>query len=469
MDFQGYDSSSGTHCPEEGCYPLDDFALVESFESQTKLLSGNNSFTGARFRAPTPDTYRTVPWDPYRVADAHRAIESLLSERKMFTKQVSDLQCALETARSQVVATQQLATQAVAEERHYSRVLAAERDEAIFECNAACCRHAEAAAELGEAFADVEALQASLHDASEYIKLLKEEVLALHLEGSRLVAADKAKLIDAKAEVATGKWEKTKDSIRQAVRDAYKLSEGERNKKIKQLQLRWHPDKNPIIKDFAEEVIKLINATSAEMSDAAATQEQRQQEEAQKQSSIATTNSTTSSGDSQGCTSFPGPVVQAMDQPQPMQQQQSALNFSFPDCVADLMPSNAASMIAGRDMSYPQWMPAASIGIRLHTNPPLGSHVMPGDVHVNRGPMGHPTSVPLAGARAWTGGPLGGLASSGPITYTKVLGNGFQPVRPQAPLKGAVAGSVGMVGNQPWPLAREAGGERAPPVYFSRG
>ena len=37
------------------------------------------------------------------------------------------------------------------------------------------------------------------------------------------------------------------------------LPENEQRKKIKQLRLRWHPDKNPVLGEFAAEVTKIIN------------------------------------------------------------------------------------------------------------------------------------------------------------------------------------------------------------------
>ncbi len=35
----------------------------------------------------------------------------------------------------------------------------------------------------------------------------------------------------------------------------------ERKEKIKNLRLRWHPDKNPVLQEFATEVTKIINDT----------------------------------------------------------------------------------------------------------------------------------------------------------------------------------------------------------------
>jgi hypothetical protein len=59
-----------------------------------------------------------------------------------------------------------------------------------------------------------------------------------------------------------------KKSIESAVHDMASLPENEQRKKIKQLRLRWHPDKNPVLGEFAAEVTKkIINesvGTSAE-------------------------------------------------------------------------------------------------------------------------------------------------------------------------------------------------------------
>jgi hypothetical protein len=53
--------------------------------------------------------------------------------------------------------------------------------------------------------------------------------------------------------------EHIKEKIEQAVREAAALPESERKERIKSLRLRWHPDKNPVLEEFATEVTKIIN------------------------------------------------------------------------------------------------------------------------------------------------------------------------------------------------------------------
>ena len=48
-------------------------------------------------------------------------------------------------------------------------------------------------------------------------------------------------------------------AIEAAVKEAAALPQDEKNKKIKQLRLKWHPDKHEVLKEMAEEVTKIIN------------------------------------------------------------------------------------------------------------------------------------------------------------------------------------------------------------------
>lgn len=50
-----------------------------------------------------------------------------------------------------------------------------------------------------------------------------------------------------------------KKQIEEAVADANRCDEAEKKVKIKDLRLRWHPDKNPVLQEFATEVTKIIN------------------------------------------------------------------------------------------------------------------------------------------------------------------------------------------------------------------
>ena len=51
--------------------------------------------------------------------------------------------------------------------------------------------------------------------------------------------------------------------IEEAVAEANACEEAERKQKMKDLRLRWHPDKNPVLQEFATEVTKIINEAIA--------------------------------------------------------------------------------------------------------------------------------------------------------------------------------------------------------------
>lgn len=51
--------------------------------------------------------------------------------------------------------------------------------------------------------------------------------------------------------------------IEEAVAEANACDEAERKQKMKDLRLRWHPDKNPVLQEFATEVTKIINEAIA--------------------------------------------------------------------------------------------------------------------------------------------------------------------------------------------------------------
>ena len=53
--------------------------------------------------------------------------------------------------------------------------------------------------------------------------------------------------------------------IRKTLKDAQALGEKERKSRVRALQLRFHPDKNPVLKEMATEVTKIINTCAAEL------------------------------------------------------------------------------------------------------------------------------------------------------------------------------------------------------------
>ena len=104
-----------------------------------------------------------------------------------------------------------------------------------------------------------------LHDAAFRNDRLSQQVAAL--ERWREVASH---VLDARADGpptpppqsesdALG-LSRTKEAVTKAVRDAAKLPAAERDKKLKQLKAKWHPDKHEVLKEMAEEISKLINA-----------------------------------------------------------------------------------------------------------------------------------------------------------------------------------------------------------------
>ncbi|KAF5826849.1 hypothetical protein DUNSADRAFT_1886, partial [Dunaliella salina] len=58
-------------------------------------------------------------------------------------------------------------------------------------------------------------------------------------------------------------------AIRQQVQNAVKEvcqceDEEKRKRLLRQMQLRWHPDKNPLLTEIATEVTKLLNEATAQ-------------------------------------------------------------------------------------------------------------------------------------------------------------------------------------------------------------
>lgn len=47
--------------------------------------------------------------------------------------------------------------------------------------------------------------------------------------------------------------------IKKHVEEAHQLPEAEKKKKLRDLRMRWHPDKNPMLRSLADEISKVIN------------------------------------------------------------------------------------------------------------------------------------------------------------------------------------------------------------------
>ena len=159
----------------------------------------------------------------------------------------------------------------------------AARNEAASDCERARedLRAAEAAVERCTAQRDdareelqlvkVEA-DAMLQDAAEHIRMLQDRTRRLEVAVERLLAENHhhqesaAVAAAARERAATPRdgafgmtHTRTRAAIETAVREAAKLPEPERRRKLGQLRLKWHPDKHEVLKEMATEVTKLIN------------------------------------------------------------------------------------------------------------------------------------------------------------------------------------------------------------------
>lgn len=124
-----------------------------------------------------------------------------------------------------------------------------------------------ALADLSGAYADMQAMQAALLDSALYVRFLRAKLLELKLDSARsdwtgsACTSGRSERADAGTDPLNQafSFEKTKEAIQQAVQEAAVLDKAECAKRIKQLRLRWHPDKNPVLQEFATEVTKIIN------------------------------------------------------------------------------------------------------------------------------------------------------------------------------------------------------------------
>lgn len=124
---------------------------------------------------------------------------------------------------------------------------------------------------------DLSAKQAALRDAAAYVKHLKNKLLEAEYRaakaGAAAAAARNRRRDSDKENRPQGKTagggafdvNKITEEIRKILKDAQALGEKERKSKVRALQLRFHPDKNPVLKEMATEVTKIINTCAAEL------------------------------------------------------------------------------------------------------------------------------------------------------------------------------------------------------------
>jgi len=147
-------------------------------------------------------------------------------------------------------------------------------------------------AEKAAAVSDAQCMHAMLQDAGKYIEHMRNDIAVLqmnlqHARAETMSFAQAAAHAHAAAEdikfAAAAEKERKESggfamdnitkSIETAVAEIKGLPEEDRRKQIKALRLRWHPDKNPILTEFATEVSKVLNAAVAAMEEAIAAEQ----------------------------------------------------------------------------------------------------------------------------------------------------------------------------------------------------
>ena len=98
-----------------------------------------------------------------------------------------------------------------------------------------------------------------LATASAGIDILKNELYRSEWTSSAL----KERLVDITSAMSDQpealSLKKIQQGVREAIAEACKLPQAEKKKALRDLRVRWHPDKNKMLKEFATEVSKIIN------------------------------------------------------------------------------------------------------------------------------------------------------------------------------------------------------------------
>ena len=129
------------------------------------------------------------------------------------------------------------------------------------------------ALQLGAALEEIAMRDAALADSAAYMQVLKRRNADLQLQVRALLAARELNLAPpppppADEGSSVFGLAHIKAKIEAAVAQANACEESERKVRLKDLRLRWHPDKNPVLEEFATEVTKIINEAIATASSA---------------------------------------------------------------------------------------------------------------------------------------------------------------------------------------------------------
>lgn len=117
------------------------------------------------------------------------------------------------------------------------------------------------------ALADLTCTKAMVHDSGRFIQhqthqiqMMHEEIMALRAGNMHQHDIIMQKMREEKEkESSSFSLASIKEAIESAVNETLDLQEEERKSRVRSLRVRWHPDKNPILREFATEVTKIIN------------------------------------------------------------------------------------------------------------------------------------------------------------------------------------------------------------------
>ncbi|KAI8466302.1 MAG: hypothetical protein J3K34DRAFT_524672 [Monoraphidium minutum] len=170
---------------------------------------------------------------------------------------VARLSALLEAEKLQAVFAQERVAGALGEERR-------RRERAERTHRDAVLQRDDALAELRGAYSDIDAMQATLADSALYVRQLRRRLLELEVRSESAAASAHAAAAAAARDQSEHSGAFSVASVRAAiqaeVRDAAACEPQERRRRVRALQLRWHPDKNPApLRELATEVTKIIN------------------------------------------------------------------------------------------------------------------------------------------------------------------------------------------------------------------
>ena len=209
-------------------------------------------------RAPQSQVTRMVPRAEHR-----RALEAAEARVAAWQRRAQAAEAAAAAAAEAAQVARRRAEAAEVRTASAKEVLGKETDRLRRQRN-------EAIEDLIGAQADMKGQEAALRDADQYIKYLKKKLLETELQAAKAGAAAAAAGMRRRGSVTrtTGTVfdsGRIKEEIRRTLKEAAKLGEKEKKAKVRSLMMKWHPDKNPVLRDMATELTKIINECNAEL------------------------------------------------------------------------------------------------------------------------------------------------------------------------------------------------------------